>query len=430
MNMSSSQLHLEPSPATTIGILLGTSWPRAKQNVSPAFTRSAEKVRAYFCQADQFGLPPENWLDLFDAPYQSPLAAEQALTSFLDERLTVLQQARTPVRDVLFYYIGYGLFADADHRYHLALSCTREDSLASSSFSLFTLAEILKTRASVQRRIVLLDCYFPPESSQSLQETPDLVAIQQIYHAFGTRGQGTETLPQTGTALFCAFEIPSSQTWGSHESRLTFSEAMIHTLTVAPKSPDQQTRLSLSELHQRTTATLGQLTPGHTLQCFLGDPDQSSGKITDVPLFPYVAVHQTGSNGHPAAILPNKAWLFAEMQRYERPMPPPVISSGQPQLVSFVVKNNTSALLAIMSLILGIISLPMDFAFGPGFPLSGLGGVTAILGVILSRLGWRSIAHRKMATAGLILSLVALCLAVVLIYNLMQSAAAIHNMNQ
>src|SRR6266705_6190980 len=99
-----------PSPQTTLGILLGASeWPYTNLSGSPAFTRSAHKVRRYFIYSDHFGVRPENWLDLFDY-LSSPSEIDQRIGTFLQERILRMKQGGTPARDLLFYYIGHGLF--------------------------------------------------------------------------------------------------------------------------------------------------------------------------------------------------------------------------------------------------------------------------------------------------------------------------------
>src|SRR5260370_15770084 len=101
-----------PSPQTTLGMLLGASeWPYSNLSGSLAFARSAHKVRGYFLYSDHFGMSPENWLDLFDTHLSSPDEIDQAIGTFLQERILQMKQAGTPASDLLFYYIGHGLFA-------------------------------------------------------------------------------------------------------------------------------------------------------------------------------------------------------------------------------------------------------------------------------------------------------------------------------
>src|SRR5579859_4968111 len=126
---------VEPSPQTTLVILLGASeWSRSNLNGSLAFARSASKVSDYFCNPHRFGLPPENWLDLFDKHQSSPDEVDQAIGGFLDKRISIMKQAGTPARDLLFYYIGHGVFAPGyDQAYHLAIRSTRDESLRTSA---------------------------------------------------------------------------------------------------------------------------------------------------------------------------------------------------------------------------------------------------------------------------------------------------------
>src|SRR5260370_15975072 len=97
-----------PSPQTTLGILLGASeWPYTTLSGSPAFARSAHKVREYFLYSDHFRVSPENWLDLFDTHLGSPNEIDEVISKFLQERISRMKQAGMPAGDLLFYYIGH-----------------------------------------------------------------------------------------------------------------------------------------------------------------------------------------------------------------------------------------------------------------------------------------------------------------------------------
>src|SRR5579875_3774291 len=128
---------VEPSPQTTLIILLGASaWPFSPSlQSSPAFANSAKKVKDYFCDPKgRFGLPPENWLDLFDTKQASPSEVYQAIITFLEERLSQMDQAGIPARDLLFYYIGHGVVArGSEAAYHLAIRNTQVETLRSSA---------------------------------------------------------------------------------------------------------------------------------------------------------------------------------------------------------------------------------------------------------------------------------------------------------
>ena len=68
--------------------------------------------------------------------------------------------------------------------------------------------------------------------------------------------------------------------------------------------------------------------------------------------------------------------------------------------------------MGIASLVLGIVSLCMSI-FSAGY-LGVIGTICAILGIIFGVMGRRDIVNEKMATAGLVCSIIALCLGIVL----------------
>jgi hypothetical protein len=83
------------------------------------------------------------------------------------------------------------------------------------------------------------------------------------------------------------------------------------------------------------------------------------------------------------------------------PYPYPAVGVVAPQ-------SEPGSGLAIAGLILGIISIPSFFIFYVSIPV-------AIIGIVLSALGRRSVSRRKMATWGLALSIIGLFLAVAFI---------------
>src|SRR5579859_4111548 len=196
---------MEPSPRTTLGILLGASeWPFSSLQSSPAFARSAKKVSDYFCDPSSFGLPPENWLDLFDKGHNSPSEVDQQIGTFLDQRISQKKQTEAPATDLIFYYIGHGIFARGhDQAYHLTIRCTRDDSLRTSAIAMAALADTLKTKARHLRRIVVLDCCFAAEAFKYMQSAPDQLAIRQTTLAFEEKSKG-QGFPSRGTALLCS----------------------------------------------------------------------------------------------------------------------------------------------------------------------------------------------------------------------------------
>jgi tetratricopeptide (TPR) repeat protein len=276
-----------PSPQTTLGILLGASdWPHTNLSGSPAFARSAHKVRGYFLYSDYFGVSPENWLDLFDTHLSSPDEIDQVIGNFLQERILRMKQAGTPARDMLFYYIGHGLFAPGyDKAYHLAIRSTRENSLRSSAIPLVALAETLKTNARQLRRIVILDCCFAAESLKYMQSAPDQAALQQTVTAFEEKSIGSG-FPGKGTALLCSSgnQVPSLIL--PDESGTMFSEAFIRALVQGSSHQREKTHLSLYDLRTVLEDTLEVIAKGNAPRPVLHSPDQREGDVASIPFFP------------------------------------------------------------------------------------------------------------------------------------------------
>jgi len=278
---------MRPSPQTTLAILLGASeWPHTNLSGSPAFARSAHKVREYFLYSNHLGVRPENWLDLFDRRQSSPDEVDQAIGTFLQERISLMKQAGTPARDLLFYYIGHGMFAlGPDQAYHLAIRSTRKESLRASAIAMAALADTLKANARLLRRIVILDCCFAAESYRYMMSAPDQAALKQTIDAFEDKSTGSG-FPQKGTALLCSSGQKEASLLLPDESGTMFSEALIHALALGNTRQQQKTHLSLYELKTVIEEVLENFPEGNAPRPFVSSPDQSDGDVATVPFFP------------------------------------------------------------------------------------------------------------------------------------------------
>ncbi len=117
-----------PSPQTTLAILLGASaWPHSPDfHGSVAFDNVARGFRAYLLNPRHFGLPEENFCDLFDTE-QGPDKIDRSIRSFLDQRTSAMRQMGNAPRDLLFYFVGHGGFAGRKSEYYLAVRCTSSE---------------------------------------------------------------------------------------------------------------------------------------------------------------------------------------------------------------------------------------------------------------------------------------------------------------
>src|SRR2546429_3881566 len=97
-----------PSPKTTLVILLGASrWPFSPEfQDSKAFLNSTMELREYFLNPSQFGLPPENLLNLFNSN-QSSDDIDGEIGLFLEKRTAEMKQAGEVARDLLVYFVGH-----------------------------------------------------------------------------------------------------------------------------------------------------------------------------------------------------------------------------------------------------------------------------------------------------------------------------------
>ena len=193
-----------PSPQTTLAILLGASeWPESPDfHGSAAFVNVANDFKAYLLNPQQFGLPNENFLDLFDTE-QGPDKIDRAIRHFLDQRTLAMQQAGKAPRDLLFYFVGHGGFVGRRSEYYLAVRCTSSDSPGASGIRIESLATTLTDRARYLRRLIILDCcYAAAAFTAFLAEGPAQVAVRQAVDVFKEKarkvGKGTSLLCSSG----------------------------------------------------------------------------------------------------------------------------------------------------------------------------------------------------------------------------------------
>lgn len=280
--------NLPPSRQTTLGILLGASaWPNSKTlQASHAFARSAHKVRDYFLHSGPFKLPIENWKELFDTELNSFNEIDKAISSFLHSRMTQMEEQGTPARDLIFYYIGHGMFASGyNQEYYLAIRSTSESNLRASGIPFAALAETLKTHARHVRRILILDCCFAAESYKYLQSAPDQAAHRQVFSALEEKSKGNG-FPSKGTALLSSSgnKVPSLTL--PDESGTMFSEALIRTLMRGNVNQQEKPYLSLYDLKGELINTLAKVSNGKAPLPHFDSPDQSEGDVASVRLFP------------------------------------------------------------------------------------------------------------------------------------------------
>ena len=276
-----------PSLQTTLAILLGASaWPDfADFHSSAAFANVARDFRTYLLNPQQFGLPEENFLDLFDTE-QGPEKIDRTLRTFLDQRTTAMREAGKPPRDLLFYFVGHGGFAGRKSEYYLAVRCTSSENPGASGIRIESLATTLMDKARHLRRFIILDCCYAAAAFSEFQaEGPAQVAVRQAVDAFTDRAR---RIGRKGTALLCSSGKKVTSLIAPDGNATMFSKALLQVLTTTGNSqrPDRAF-LSLYEVADLVEEALEQLLPAEKApRPELHSPDQVEGDVADVPFFP------------------------------------------------------------------------------------------------------------------------------------------------
>jgi eukaryotic-like serine/threonine-protein kinase len=274
-----------PSPHTTLAILLGASaWLDSPDfHGSEAFANVARDFRAYLLNSQHFGLPEENFLDLFDTE-QGPDKIDRAIRLFLDQRTLGMQQAGKAPRDLLFYFVGHGGFAGRHSEYYLAVRCTSSEYPLASGIRIESLATTLTDRARHLRRFIILDCCYAAAAFTEFQaEGPAKAAVRQAVDAFTDRARRIGK----GTSLLCSSGKKVTSLLTPDRTSTMFSKALLQVLTTTgnPHRPDRA-YLSLHDVADLVEEALDQLLAEKAPRPELHSPDQVDGDVADVPFFP------------------------------------------------------------------------------------------------------------------------------------------------
>jgi len=286
-----------PSPQTTLFVLLGASeWPRHRfLKKDAAFLNAAKDVKTYFLK--QFHLPDVNMLDLFDSE-EAADDQDIKIIDFLTRRQDEMKKAGREAKDVLVYFIGHGDFAGSDQQFILAIRRIREENPYSSGLQPKALARTLKEKARNLRQIMIVDCCFAAAAYTGFQGGPDQQANAQFSNEFKNAQQG-EGVPRRGTTLLCSSDQRIRSLILSDHSSTMFTKALLSTLTgeggVPIQVKPQQQKLSLRELSEISRRFLEEMSP-EAPRPALHSPDQSNGRIEDIPFFPNLWKNKRGSS--------------------------------------------------------------------------------------------------------------------------------------
>ena len=252
---------------------------------------SARDLEEYFLNPKKFGLPAENLLNLFNSE-KNFSDIDNDIGEFLERRTSELKESGHTARDLLVYFVGHGGFTSSDD-YYLAIRRTGERNPMSSAILIRSLAFTLKERARFLRRIIILDSCFAGAAYQSFQkaslaEGPSKVALKQTFDEFKVADKGVG-LPGKGTSILCASSHKDrARSLSLDEKHTLFSGALLHVLNTGDKHLPQE-YLSLSTVARLIRDYLT-TTYGGTAPIPADDsPDQSEGKVAEVPIFPNLA---------------------------------------------------------------------------------------------------------------------------------------------
>jgi hypothetical protein len=270
------------SPQSTLAVLLGASeWPEAPIfQSSEAFANSSASFKAYL--VDDLGLSTENILDLFnDDKSQDEILRE--ISTFLDGRIKHLEQAGLPAKDLLIYFTGHGGFEGVSSDYFLAVRHTWGKNLAASAIEVGALAHTIKNSARFLRHIILLDACFAAAASSAFMSTVDQVVVQRTKAAF-QEPLVSDGFPERGTSLLCSSSLHVPSQIAPGEKYTMFSEALLHVLKSGSKSAKDY--MSLSEIKSLVVNYLKEVYKDKAPNPELHSPDQSTGDVAQVHLFP------------------------------------------------------------------------------------------------------------------------------------------------
>jgi uncharacterized membrane protein len=260
---------------------MGASWfPDAPSLATGrAFYNSAADFRDYLLSSQGLGVPVDNLCWLFDDS-RSPSDQLMAMASFLSRKGRELSGIGTPPEELFFFYVGHGMFTQADQSYCLAVRATDENNQDVTSVRASDLAAVIKGNARFLRRFFILDCCFAASAFRHFQSSPLQVAKVQLL----------EELPSQGTALLCSSSASDPSLVSKDFSRTMFTGALL--IALKHGHPNLGDHISFSELGDLVKQVLRKEHPQDWVRPQVLSPDQREGDISRVPLFPNPASSQ------------------------------------------------------------------------------------------------------------------------------------------
>jgi chaperonin GroEL len=268
---------LQPTPVQTLAVLLGASVYRYAPKLArgPAFYNSSQQFGQYL--TDTMGLPYENVASFFD---EGRSAGDQLrdIRDFLERRAAELKNAGTPPRDLIVHYVGHGLFSGSDSDYCLAVRATDEQNEGYTSIRMRDLAAVIRNSATFLRKYLILDCCFSGAAYAQFQSGP--LSVVQVK----VRDLLDDESPQRGTSLLCSASAKDPSVAPKGQPRTMFSDCLLTVL--AEGRHDFGPRLSFSELGELVRIRIKETYRDTGVRPEVHSPDQRSGDVSRVPLFP------------------------------------------------------------------------------------------------------------------------------------------------
>jgi hypothetical protein len=265
----------EDQPSRMLAVILGASvFPESpKLAESRAFYISHADVKDYFSQEGGLAIPKPNIFSLFDDS-RSPPDQLTDIAKFLSRRLGALRNEGSPAQDLLFYYVGHGLFTRG-----------AQEVLSRSSFH----ERNQRERNQHQGERSGLGDHgprrFPATLSDSglllfrkcLSGIPILVRLTLYGRRFSTsclNGAPRCSVPQMLAKL----------PWPEGREHTMFSGALIKALRQGHQACGP--RLSFSELGALVEETLRNEYPQNWVRPEVFSPNRRAGDIANIPFFP------------------------------------------------------------------------------------------------------------------------------------------------
>ncbi len=266
-----------PTPGQTLAVLLGASIYRYAPKLArgPAFYNSSQQFGQYLTET--MGIPELNVTSFFD---EGRSAGDQLrdVRDFLERRINELKNEGTPARDLIIHYVGHGLFSGRESDYCLAIRATDERDEGFTSIRMRDLAGVIHNSATFMRKFLILDCCFSGAAYTQLQSGPLNVVEVKV------RDVLQDESPQRGTTLLCSASAKDPSIAPKGLPRTMFSDSLLAVLTEG--SEDFGPQLSMSDIGELVRVRIKEAYKDMGVRPEVHSPDQRSGDVARMPLFP------------------------------------------------------------------------------------------------------------------------------------------------